>query len=310
MPKAYVYTAHGGPEVEAFDEVPRPIPGPGQVLVAVRAAGVNPVDWKRRAGFNRPGAPGDVFPVVFGAEAAGVVEQLGPQTEGFAAGDAVFGSAVTGAYAEYAVLSAEFAARKPPSVSFTDAAALTIAGPTAHDGVAQAGLAPGSTLLVTGVGGGVGVAAAQIARRAGLNVIGTAGAQKKEFVEALGVVYVEPGPDVADRIRAAAGGIGGGAVDAIFDLVGGAHLEAVAVLLENRSKLVTAGDRLTAARLGGVPVERDRRRAVLDRIAGWTAQGVFDPLVTATYPLEEAPEALRAVEDGHARGKIVVRVGD
>jgi NADPH:quinone reductase-like Zn-dependent oxidoreductase len=309
MPKAYVYTAHGGPEVEAFAEVPRPIPGPGQLLVAVRAAGVNPVDWKRRAGFNRPGAPGTVFPAVFGAEAAGVVEQLGPQVEGFAVGDEVFGAAATGGYCEYAVFPSDFAARKPPSVSFVDAAALTIAGATAHDGVAQAALAPGATLLITGVGGGVGVAAAQIARHAGLNVIGTAGAQKKDFVEALRVVHVEPGPDVADRIRAAADGVGGGGIDAIFDLVGGAHLEAVAVLLENRSKLITAADRQTAARLGGVPVERDRRRAVLERIVEWTEQGALDPFVTATYPLERAPDALRAVENGHARGKIVLEVG-
>src|ERR1700733_6936207 len=102
MPKAYGSTAHGGPEAEAFLDVSRPVPGPGQLLIAVRAAGVNPVDWKRRGGFSRPGAPALVFPAVFGGEASGVVEELGPEVEGFAVGDAVFGAAVTGGYAESA----------------------------------------------------------------------------------------------------------------------------------------------------------------------------------------------------------------
>jgi NADPH:quinone reductase-like Zn-dependent oxidoreductase len=244
MPKAYVFTAHGGPEVEAFVDLPRPSPGPGQLLVAVQAAGVNPADWKRRAGFRRPGVPAP------------------------------------------------------------DAATLPIAAATAYDGINQLGLAPGTTLLITGVGGGVGVAAAQLALQAGLRVIGTASRGKKDFVEALGVIYVEPGFGVTGRIRLAAPG----GVDAIYGLVGADALEEVASVLSDRSKLIIAADRETAATLGGVPVARARNRAVLDELAKRVAAGTLRPLVTATYPLDRAPEALRLVEQGHARGKIVIEV--
>ena len=104
MPKAYVFTRSGGPEVEAFVEQEAPTPGPGELLVAVRAAGVNPVDWKLRNGYTRPGSAPPQYPAVFGSEAAGVVEQVGPGVEGFEVGDAVFGNPLTGGYAEYTLL--------------------------------------------------------------------------------------------------------------------------------------------------------------------------------------------------------------
>jgi NADPH:quinone reductase-like Zn-dependent oxidoreductase len=306
MPKAYVFVANGGPEVEEFIDLPRPVPGPGQLLVRVRAAGVNPADWKRRAGSRPPGAPPPEFPVVMGGEVAGVVEEAGEGVEGFAPGSAVFGNPVTGGYAEYTLLPVELTAYKPPQVSFTDAATLPIAAATAYDGVRQLGLPRGAVLLITGVGGGVGVAAAQIAARDGLRVIGTASAGKKSFVEALRVTYVKPGPGVAERVLAAApGGVGG-----IFDLVGGTALEDVASVLEDRSKLITAADRETAARLGGSGVARARNREVLDAVALMVATGSLRPMVTMTFPLDAAPEALRLVEAGHARGKIVLEVGE
>ena len=304
MAKAYVFTANGGPEVESFRDLPQPVPGPGQLLVAVRAAGVNPADWKRRTGSRPPGVAPVQLPAVLGGEVAGVVEQLGADVTGFAVGDAVFGNPVTGGYAEYTLLPAEVTAHKPPELSFTDAATLPIAAATAYDGIQQLGLPAGATLLITGVGGGVGVAAAQIARLAGVRVIGTASSGKKSFVESLGVIYVEPGPGVADRVRAAAPD----GVDAIYDLVGGAALEAVAGLLADRSKLITAGDRDTVAKLGGSPVARARNRAVLDAVAQLVVDGELNPFVTATFPLEQAGEALRAVESGHARGKVVIEV--
>ncbi|SNS42349.1 NADPH:quinone reductase [Streptosporangium subroseum] len=304
MPKAYAFTQYGGPEVEAFIDLPRPVPGPGQLLVAVRAAGVNPVDWKKRTGYRPAGAAPAELPSVLGNEVAGVVEQVGEGVEGFDVGDAVFGNSITGGYAEYTLLPVEVSAHKPEVLSFVDAATLPIAAATAYDGVHQLELAPGATLLIVGVGGGVGVAAAQIARHAGLTVIGTAGAGKKDFVESLGVVHVEPGPGVADRVRAAAPD----GVDAIYDLVGGTALEEVAEVLEDRSKLITAGDRETVARLGGSPVRRVRDRTVLDAVAQLVVQGVLRPFVTATFPLDQASQALREVEDGHARGKIVIEV--
>lgn len=304
VPNAYVYTASGGPEVEAFADVPRPEPGPGEVLIKVHAAGVNPVDWKKRTGFGPPGAAQLDFPVVFGGEASGVVEALGPGVTDFAVGDAVFGNAPGGGYAEYAVLPAELTAEKPAGVSFVDAATLPIAAATAYDGIQQLALPAGATLVIIGAGGGVGIAAVQLARHNGLQVIGVAGAAKKALIESFGAVHVESGRGVADRVRAVAPG----GVDGIYDLAGGEALEPVAPVLADRTKLISAGDRATVARLGGSPVERNRSREVLDTIARLVTEGVLDPVVTRTYPLSQAAEALRQVEGGHAEGKIVIEV--
>jgi NADPH:quinone reductase-like Zn-dependent oxidoreductase len=302
MPKAYVYTRHGGPEVESFVDLEPPRPGPGQLLLAVRAAGVNPVDWKTRQG---TGAAPVEAPTVLGGEAAGVVEEVGPGVEGFTVGDAVFGSTLTGGYAEYTLLPVEICAHKPDALSFTDAATLPLAAATAYDAVKQLDLPDGATLLITGVGGGVGVAAAQIARSYGIGVVGTASPGKKEFVESLGVVHVAPGPDVAERVRA----VTPNGVDAILDLVGGADLEAVAGLVADRTKLISGGDRATAGRLGGSGIVRLRTTAVLEEVAKLVLGGALRPYVTKTFPLERAGEALRAVEEGHTQGKIVIEVG-
>lgn len=302
MSKAYVFTANGGPEVESFVDLPRPDPGPGQVLVTVRAAGVNPADWKQREGWPMAGKP--VFPKVFGNELSGVVEQVGEGVTDIRAGDAVFGNPVTGGYAEYSLLPVQTTALKPEGLSFTDAAALPVAAATAYDGVRQLGLPPGATLLITGVGGGVGVAAAQIAVHDGLRVVGTASAGKKGFVESLGVNFVDYGEGVVDRVRAAAPD----GIDAIYDLIGGTALAEVAELLLDRTKLISAADPQGVARLGGVPVERARNRAVLDAVAKLVVDGVLNPYVTQTFTLDEAPLALRAVEEGHAQGKVVIQV--
>src|SRR5262249_25097655 len=138
LAKAYVYTAHGGPEVERLVDLPRPVPAAGELLVAVHAAGLNPVDWRRRAGF-LPGPPPS-FPAVFGLEVSGVIAELGPDTEGFAVGDAVFGNPVAGGYAEWARLPADMTAPKPDGLSYVDAAALPVAAGTAYDGMQQLAL--------------------------------------------------------------------------------------------------------------------------------------------------------------------------
>ncbi|MGW4733000.1 NADP-dependent oxidoreductase [Streptomyces shenzhenensis] len=306
MPKAYVFTQYGGPETEAFADVGRPRPGAGQVLVAVRAAGVNPVDWKLREGLRRPGDSGDrVFPAVFGSEVSGVVAEVGDGVTAVAVGDEVFGNTVAGGYAEYALLPAEVTAHKPAGLSFTDAATLPVAAATAYDGVRQLDLPAGATLLVTGAGGGVGAAAVQIARSLGVRVVGVASEGKKDFVESLGAVHVPSGPDLAGRVRAAAPD----GIDAVYDLVGGEVLTEVAGLLADRTRLITAGAAPeTVAELGGARVARARTTAVLDAVARLVLTGVLDPRVTRTYPLGRAGEALRAVEDGHTRGKIVIEV--
>ncbi|MEL5956896.1 NADP-dependent oxidoreductase [Streptomyces sp. CLV115] len=304
MPKAYVFTRHGGPEVETLIEQDVPVPGPGELLVAVRAAGVNPVDWKLRTGYIRPGSELQPFPTVFGSEAAGVVEGVGPDVEGFAIGDEVFGNPVTGGYAEYTLLPVAVTAHKPDGLSFTDAAVLPVAAATAYDGVRQLGLAPGSTLLVTGAGGGVGAAAVQLARHAGIRVVGVAGAAKKDFVESLGAVHIASGPGLADRVRAVAPE----GPDAVFDLVGGDTLRAVAPLLADPAALISAGDKPLAVELGGAAVERARNAAVLDEVARLAATGALRTHVNRAFPLTGAGDALRAVESGHTLGKIVIEV--
>ncbi|WP_327170364.1 NADP-dependent oxidoreductase [Streptomyces sp. NBC_01336] len=304
MSKAYVFTRNGGPEVEALVDRDPPAPGPGELLVAVRAAGVNPVDWKLRTGYTRPGSVPQPFPTVFGSEAAGVVEATGPGVEGFAVGDEVFGNPVTGGYAEHTLLPVAVTAHKPASLPFTDAAVLPVAAATAYDGVRQLGLAPGSALLVTGAGGGVGSAAVQLAHHAGVQVIGVASAAKKEFVESLGAVHVESGTGLAERVRAAAPG----GIDAVFDLAGGDTLREAASLLADPARLISAGDKPLVAELGGAPVERARTAAVLDAVAALVVAGALRTHVTRTHPLTAAGEALRAVEDGHALGKTVIEV--
>ena len=298
--RAFIFREHGGPQTQELADRPRPVPGPGELLVAVRAAGVNPGDWKTRAGYPREAG----LPKVFGAEVAGIVGRTGPGVTGFKVGDAVFGSTVTGAFAQYALVPVATAARKPDRVSFTDAATLPAAAATAYDGVHQLNLTPGEALLVTGVGGGVGVAAAQLAHGLGVRVIGTASAAKKRFAESLGVTHVSYGDGVAGRLRPVAPD----GVDAIYDLVGGSDLAAVAGLLADRSRLISAADPATARSLGGGPVRRARSGEVLTAVARLVETGALTPHVTEIYPLDRAAAALAAVEGGHARGKIVIEV--
>ena len=304
MVKAFGYRSNGGPEVQEFLDVDMPTPMPGELLVEVRAAGVNPVDWKIRSGMFGNASEGDL-PAVLGSEVSGVVRGVGKDVDGFAENDEIFGSVApgSGALAEYTLVTAGAAARKPPQVSFNDAATLPVAAATAYDGVTQLGLKEGQTLLINGIGGGVGVAAAQIARDLGMNVIGTGSEDKRAMVETLGATLIPSGDGVADRIRQ----IMPDGVDAILDLAGGDALRAVAELVSDKTKLISAGD-FSVDELGGHVIERDRTSRVLEIVAGLVADGKLDPHVEDVRPLDEAADAVAAVEIGHARGKVVVEV--
>ncbi len=179
MSMAYGFSEYGGPETQQFFDVPVPSPGPGQLLVAVHAAGVNPADWKVRAGTRKDTVP-VTLPAVLGREVAGVVADVGPRVTGFAVGDAVFGATATGfgGYTEYTLVNTASAAHKPEPVSFADAATLPVAAGTAYDALTTLDLAPGSRLLVVGAGGGVGVAALQLAAAWDVTVIGVASESK------------------------------------------------------------------------------------------------------------------------------------
>jgi NADPH:quinone reductase-like Zn-dependent oxidoreductase len=304
MVKAFGYNANGGADVQEFLELDMPSPLAGELLVEVRSAGVNPVDWKIRSGLLGAASPSEL-PAVLGSEVSGVVREVGKDVEGFSVNDEIFGTVApgSGGYSEFTLVTANAAARKPPQVSFNDAATLPVAAATAYDGVTQLELKEGQTLLINGVGGGVGVAAAQIARDLNINVIGTASEDKRELIESLGATLVPYGDGVADRIRQ----ILPDGVDAIFDLDGGEGLRAVAELLTDREKLISAGD-FTVGELGGHMIERDRTHRVLEIVGALVAEGKLDPHIEDVRPLDEAADAVAAVEAGHAKGKVVIQV--
>lgn len=303
--RAYGFNEYGGPESLGVLELPAPAAGPGELVVAVHAAGVNPVDWKYRAGILRDFVPLEL-PAVFGSEVAGVVEQVGPGVAGFAVGDEVLGTPAAGAggYAELTRIPAAAATKKPATVSFVEAATLPVAAATAYDAVVQLGLEPGSTVLINGAGGGIGVVATQLARRRGATVIGIASEAKRSFVESHGATAVAYGDGVAERVRAVAPQ----GVDAILDVVGGDPLRAVAGLLPDGARLVTTADPVTAAQFGGAAVQRDQSGAALAEVAGLVADGTLTVHVDHIFPLEQAGDALALVEAGHARGKVVIQV--
>ncbi|GAA1696042.1 NADP-dependent oxidoreductase [Streptomyces yatensis] len=292
--------------MERFLDLPLPSPGPGEVLIEVHAAGVNPVDWKVREGMHRSFLPLDL-PAVFGREAAGVVVELGPGVAGFAVGEAVFGSSARGCggYAAHAVLTADFTIPKPEGLSFTDAAALPVAAGTAYDSVRGLGMTAGETLLILGIGGGVGVAAAQLAVSKGVSVVGTASGAKREFVASLGATPVPYDGDYsADRLAAA---LPNGA-DAVLDLVGGDALDTVSGLMSPDCRVLTVAGPDTAARFGARSLSRGNRAETLVELARRVRDGRLHPHVREIFPFAEAPSALRAVETGHPWGKVVLQV--
>ncbi|WP_405007319.1 NADP-dependent oxidoreductase [Kitasatospora purpeofusca] len=302
MAKAFGFVDYGGPENQEFLDRPVLEPGPGQLAVAVRAAGVNPVDWKVRRGLLGRERQ---LPFVMGSEASGVVERVGPGVTGFTPGDEVFGLVAAGAFAEQTLLLAGSSALKPAKVGFDLAATLPVAAATADDAVRDIGVGAGQTLLILGVSGGVGSAAAQIARSRGIRVVGTAGDSNRAYVESLGAVPVRYGEGVADRIRAVAPD----GVDGILDLIGGDDLRAAAVTLADRSRLVATSDPVTAQELGGRFITRSTTPGTLAALAELVAAGELDPNISARYPLAHAAEAMALVESGHARGKLVLEVG-
>ncbi len=303
MSSAYGYNSYGGPENETWLDRSVPTPGPSELVIEVKAVGVNPADHKIRSGaMANPEATPD-FPLVLGVEAAGVVVDVGSDVDGFRTGEAVLGKAAPehGTYAEHAVLLAEDTTKKPPQLSFVQAAALSVAGGTAWDVLEQLDVAEGRTLLINGIGGGVGVMAAQLARNRGVAVFGTGSESKRALVESLGATLVpyDDGGDVVEQMRA----LLPDGVDAVFDLVGGPSMRQVASLVTNPARIVSVanpgvnglGGHFVVAGSGGVP-----------QMAALVADGKVDPKVLQTYPFDQAGQALRSVESGHVLGKTVI----
>ncbi|WP_274910955.1 NADP-dependent oxidoreductase [Streptomyces sp. WZ-12] len=299
--KAARFHQFGGPEVLEIVELPDPHPGPGQVRIAVRAAGVSPSDWKKRRGLMDEG-----LPQTLGYEAAGVVDELGEGVADVAVGDRVFGFSAEGAaQAELAVLS--HYAPIPQSLGFADAAALPAAIETATRALDQLGVASGGTLLVNGASGSVGSAAVQLAAMRGARVIGTASPANHDYLRSLGAEPVAYGEGLAERVRALApDGVG-----RALDVAGSGVLPELIELAGAPERVVTLAD-FAGAQEHGVRFSRgDAGRAVhvLAEIGALIEAGRFALPVAQTFPLAEIAEAHRVSEDGHVRGKLVLLVG-
>jgi len=300
---------YGGPDVLEYTEVPDPKVGPDTVLVRVRAAGVNPVDWKIREG-GLDGAFPTHFPLVPGWDVAGVVERVGPAVWELAPGDEVVGYVRTdhiqwGTYAEMVAAPVRCLARKPARVGFAEAAGLPLAGLTAYQALTQAlHLVQDETLLVHAASGGVGSMAVQIATDVGAKVIGTAGARNHDHLRALGATPVEYGDGLADALAEAAPQ----GVDVVLDLVGGEALELSPKLLTGTGRLATVVDAGGVAALGGRYVFVRPDPVMLATLSRMVDDGRLAVHVSETFPLERAADAHRIVQGGHARGKVVLEV--
>ena len=299
MSRIYVFTRYGGPEGEELRERTVPEPGPGELLVEVRAAGVNPADAKLREGLFGTKAS---LPRGMGFEVSGVVAALGPGVEGYAVGQAVLGPVApgTGGFADHAVLRASDAVAKPDGVPFAAAATLPVAGTTAWDLLHQVPLEEGQTVLVLGAGGGVGHLATEIATAERLRVIGIASPAKRGLVESAGAAWVTSGRGAVADAR----GLAPGGVDLVVDLVGGPALREVAPLAVSPDRVVSAADPDTATELGGSGRANDPD--ALRKVTGLVGAGLVTPTVAEEYPLDRAREALAAVESRHAKGKVVI----
>ncbi|MEV3858822.1 NADP-dependent oxidoreductase [Streptomyces sp. NPDC050095] len=298
--KAVRFDRFGGPEVLEIVELPEPHPGPGEIRIAVRAAGVNASDWKKRQGLMD-----EELPQTLGYEAAGVVDELGEGVTDVAVGDRVFGFSTQGAaQAESAVLSTY--ARIPASLDFAGAAALPASIETATRALDQLGVKGGVTLLVSGASGSVGSSAVQFAVARGARVIGTASPANHAYLSSLGAEPVAYGEGLVEHVRALAPG----GVDLALDVAGSGVLPELVGLAGGPEHVVTIAD-FAGAREHGVTFSRgDSGRAVhvLAEIGELIEAGRFSLPVARTFPLAEVAEAHRVGEQGHGRGKLVLLI--
>ncbi|SFN89814.1 MULTISPECIES: NADP-dependent oxidoreductase [Actinomadura] len=285
-------------------DVPDPKVGPGQVLIEVRAAGVNPVDWKVMAG-GLDGMLDTVFPVIPGWDVAGVVRALGPDVPEFAPGDEVMSYArkdVVGAgtFAQYVAVAADHVAHKPASLDWNRAGGLPLAGMTAQRALDRLGVGPGEILLVHAASGGVGSFAVQIGRDRGARVIGTASEKNHDYLRELGAEPVDYGDGLAERVRELAPG----GVSAVADFVGGQLEVTLAVLAAGGRHVSVADD--TVGEHGGHWIWVRPSGAKLAQLAALADRGALGVEVAGAFPLEGTAAAFDASRSGHTRGKLVV----
>ena len=313
MTRAVVATAFGGPEVLAVIETPIRPPGPGEVLISVRAAGTNPIDYKVYSGVM--GQDPARLPMRLGSEAAGVVTEVGDGAEGpsgrVAVGDEVIAYRIAGAYAADVTVPAVSVLPKPSTLSFEEASGLMLTGVTAAHALAVTRVGAGDTVLIHGASGGVGLMAVQLAAEAGARVIGTAGESGRALVRDFGAEPVAYGTGLEERVRALAPG----GVDAAVDCAGGDEaLNTSLALVADRGRIVTivasrrafdSGIKVIGGAPGADPGTEIRTAARLE-LARLASDGKLRVVVAAAYPLAEAAAAHRALATGHTHGKIVL----
>lgn len=299
----------GGPEQLRLTETEVPAPGPGQVRLSVRAIGVNPIDWKLYSGAF--GHDPQLLHSI-GAEAAGVVDAVGPDVTDWHPGDEVVATEVPGtAYADAIVVPASGLIAKPDAVTMEQAAGLPVAAGTAVHALTAAGVVDGETIVIHGAAGGVGGLTVQLARRAGARVIATASPTNHDYLRSLGAEPVAYGPGLLDRLRALAPE----GVDAAIDAVGTDEaLDTSVALVADPKRVVTIAGFARAAELGISPIGggpgadpgTEVRRAAQPTVIGLVASGELSFPIARSYPLAETAEAHRDSIAGHTRGKLVV----
>lgn len=304
MPRAVRFSRYGGPEVLEIVDVPDLHPGPGEVRIAVRAAAVNPFDWKVRRGYMAGGAAAPDEPQGLGSDLAGIVDEVGSGVTAFAVGDEVLGSASSPAYAEQALAKTSDLVLRPANVPWPVAGGLSVTGRTAYRTLKQLHVAEGETLLVHGAAGGVGFVAVQLAVAWGVRVVGTASERNHERLQSVGAIPVTYGDGLEDRVRAVAPE----GVDAVLDTTGHGVLELSVRLAGGPDRVLTIADGAAAehgVRFSSGDEEVDMANARAELVA-MIAAGRLDVPVARTVPMTEVADAHRESESGHADGKIVL----
>jgi NADPH:quinone reductase-like Zn-dependent oxidoreductase len=307
MTRAVQFDSYGGVDVLEVRDVPRPVPGAGEVLVEVRAAGINISEAAIRAGAVR-----DMFPATFpsgqGSDLAGVVAELGFGVSGFAVGDEVIGfSNLRSSHAEYVTVPADQLTPKPAAVPWEVAGSLFVAGATAYAAVRAVRLEPGETVAIAGAAGGVGSIAVQLARRTGATVLGIAGPSNDAWLADHGAVPVNYGDDLPARLRAATPS---GRIDALLDFFGGGY---VAMAVEDlgipRDRVDTISDfeaveRFGVQSAGGADAAT---ASVVAELADLVARGELEVPIAGVFALDDVRDAYQKLEKRHTRGKLVLR---
>jgi NADPH:quinone reductase-like Zn-dependent oxidoreductase len=304
MPKAVRFDRYGDVDVLEVVDVPRPVPGQGQVIVRVRAAGINPGEAAIRRGLLHDRWPA-TFPSGQGSDLAGVVDEVADGVTGVAVGDEVIAFTHDRAsQAELVAVDADHLVPRPPGVPWEVAGALFVVGATAY--ATNEAVAPGAddTLVVSGAAGGVGTIAVQLARLAGATVLGLASPPHHDWLRDHGVVPLDYSDGVEQRIRDASGG----RVDAFIDTFGSGYVDLAVSLGVAAERIDTIVDWTAAGRYG---VKTDgnmvgARVEVLAELAGLIEAGRLEVPIARTYPLDEVREAFRELERRHTLGKIVL----